>query len=91
VAGRTLTRMPSESVGKSGWAPVSYEIVVRGEVTERFIEPLEGVVVEPAGDETTLRVEVVDQAKLGSILGWLSDHGVDLVSVSPASGSPPTR
>jgi hypothetical protein len=82
--------MTSGYVGKSGRADVSYDIVVRGGVTERFLEPLGCVVVESDGDETTLRVEVVDQAKLRSILNWLYDHGVDLVSVSPASGSPPT-
>jgi hypothetical protein len=58
--------------------------VVRGEVTARFVEPLEGVVVDSAGDQSILRVEIVDQAKLQSILGWLYDHGIDLVSVSPA-------
>jgi hypothetical protein len=82
--------MTSGYVGKSGRGEVSYDIVVRGEVTERFLEPLECVDVTSSVDETTLRVEVVDQAKLRSILNWLSDHGVDLVSVSPSSGSPPT-
>lgn len=82
--------MSSGSVGKSGRVAVSYEIVVRGEVTERFLEPLEGVVVESAGDDTILRVGVVDQAKLRSIVGWLCDHGVDLVSVGPASEPTPT-
>lgn len=82
--------MTSGYVGKSGQEDVSYEIVVRGEVTERFLEPLKCVIVESDGDETTLRVGVVDQAKLRSILNWLSDHGVDLVSLSPASGSPLT-
>jgi hypothetical protein len=59
--------------------------VVRGEVTQRFAEPLEGVVVESAGDRSILRVAIVDQAKLHAILGWLFDHGVDLVSLSPAA------
>jgi hypothetical protein len=59
-------------------------------VTQRFVEPLEGVAIEAAGDETILHVGVVDQSKLPSILCWLSDHGVDLVSVSSASGSTPS-
>lgn len=59
--------------------------MVRGEVSERFAELLEGVVVESAGDRSILRVEIVDQAKLHAILGWLFDHGVDLVSLSPAA------
>jgi hypothetical protein len=76
--------MGSGSAERTGRVPVSYRIVVRGEVTARFVEPLEGVVVDSAGDQSILRVEIVDQAKLQSILGWLYDHGIDLVSVSPA-------
>ena len=72
------------SAERSGRVPVSYRIVVRGEVTERFAEPLEGVVVESAGAQSILRVEIVDQAELQGILGWLYDHGIDLVSVNPA-------
>ena len=72
------------SAGRSGRVPVSYQIVVRGEVTERFAEPLEGVVVESAGAQSILRVDIVDQAELQAILGWLFDHGIDLVSVNSA-------
>jgi hypothetical protein len=81
--------MDSGSAGRSGRVPVSYRIVVGGEVTERFAEPLEGVVVESAGGQTVLRVEIVDQAKLHGILGWLFDHGIDLVSVHPAEDADP--
>jgi len=45
---------------------------------------LEGIVVEAAGDESILRVEDADQAKLQSVLGWLYDHGVELVSLRRA-------
>lgn len=81
--------MVSGSVGRSGRVPVSYRIVVQGEVTERFAEPLEGVVVESAGNQSILSVEIVDQAKLHGILGWLYNHGVDLVSVSVAEEANP--
>jgi hypothetical protein len=82
--------MDSGSAGRSGRVPVSYRILVRGEVTERFAEPLEGVVVvESAGDQSILRVEIVDQAKLQAILGWLFDHGIDLLSVHPAEEANP--
>jgi hypothetical protein len=79
-----LSAMNSSSAAHARPVPVCYRIVVRGEVTERFAEPLEGVVVESAGAESTLRVENADQARLQAILGWLYDHGVDLVSVHPA-------
>jgi hypothetical protein len=76
--------MDAEFAKRSGRVPVTYRIVVRGELTERFAEPLEGVVVESAGDQSILSVEIVDQAKLQGTLGWLYDHGIDLVSVNPA-------
>jgi hypothetical protein len=63
--------------------------VVRGEVTERFAGPLEGVVIESASDQSILRVEIIDQARLHGILGWLFDHGVDLVSLNPAAEANP--
>jgi hypothetical protein len=75
--------MDSGPVERAGRAPVPYRIVVRGQLTERFTEPLEGVVIESAGARSVLRVEVVDQAKLQGILGWLYEHGVDLVSLAP--------
>jgi hypothetical protein len=59
--------------------------VGRDEVSERFAEPLEGVVVELACGQSILRIEIVDQAKLHAILGWLFDHGVDLVSLYPVA------
>jgi len=62
-------------------APASYRIVVRGEMTERFAEVLEDVVVESAGEASLLRVENADPARLQSVLAWLYDHGVELVSL----------
>jgi hypothetical protein len=76
--------MDSEFAKRLGRVPVTYRIVVRGEVTERFAEPLEGVVVESTGDTSILRVEIVDQAKLQGTLAWLFDHGIDLLSVNLA-------
>ena len=81
--------MDSEFAKRSGRVPVTYRIVVRGEVTERFAEPLEGVVVESAGDKSVLRVEIVDQAELQGTLSWLYDHGIDLVSVNLAEEANP--
>jgi hypothetical protein len=81
--------MDSGFAKRLGRVPVTYRIVVRGEVTERFAEPLEGVVVESAGDKSILRVEILDQAKLQGTLGWLYDHGIDLVSVNPAEEANP--
>lgn len=81
--------MESRSAARSGHVPVCYRIVVRGEVTERFAEALEGVAVDSAGAESILRVENADQAKLHAILGWLYDLGIELLSVRRAEGTTP--
>jgi hypothetical protein len=80
----TLSGMNPDSAAHSGHLPVSYRIVVRGQLTERFADVLDGVVVEQAGDESVLRVEDADPARLQSVLGWLYDHGAELVSVRRA-------
>ena len=69
--------------GSTRGAPRRYRITVRGEVSQRFIEPLEQVCVESAGDESMLDCEVVDRAKLQAILSWLYERGVEIVSVIP--------
>jgi hypothetical protein len=79
-----LFDMNSGHAAHASRVPVCYRIVVRGEITERFADVLEGIVVESAGDESTLQVENADQAKLHSVLGWLYDHGVALVSLRRA-------
>jgi hypothetical protein len=65
-----------------------YRITVRGELSERFVEPLEQVFVESAGDKSILRCDVADQAKLRAILDWLYARGVEIVSVVPDDGGP---
>ena len=79
-----LYGMNSGPAVHSSRVPVCYRIVVRGEITERFADVLDGVVVEPAGDVSILQVDNADQAKLQSVLGWLYDHGVELVSLRRA-------
>jgi hypothetical protein len=73
-----------------------FRITVRGEVTQTFVEPLEQVFVESAGDESILGCEISDQAKLYAVLGWLFARGVEIVSVVPDdsganSMDPPTH
>lgn len=63
--------------------PLHYRITVRGEVSQKFVEPLEQVVVESTGEESILCCEVRDQAKLQAVLSWLYERGVGIVSVTP--------
>jgi hypothetical protein len=58
-----------------------YRITVRGEVSQTFVEPLEKVVIESTGAESILVCDLVDQAKLQAVLGWLYTRGVEIVSV----------
>jgi hypothetical protein len=60
-----------------------YRITVRGEVSQTFVELLGQVFVESTGDESILRCEIVDQAKLQAVLSWLYARGVEIVSVIP--------
>jgi hypothetical protein len=69
--------------GSAGRKARRYRITVRGEVSQTFVEPLGQVFVEPMGDESILRCEDVDQAKLQAVLGWLYTRGVEIVSVVP--------
>ena len=81
--------MDSASAERPGRTPPNYQIVVRGEVTERFAELLEGVTVEPVGGNSILRMNGADQAKLHAVFGWLYDHGIELVSVRPVGECDP--
>jgi hypothetical protein len=69
--------------GSGGGKARRYRITVRGEVSQTFVEPLGEVFVESKGDESILCCEVVDQAKLQAVLGWLYARGVEIVSVVP--------
>lgn len=75
--------MPKRFARRSGRRPVGYRIVVRGEICEPLVGPLEGMVVEAAGEESTLAGDIIDQAHLQAVLNWLQDRGIEVVSVNP--------
>ena len=79
----TLALMETDSQGSAGGKPRSYRITIRGEVAQRFAEPLGQVFVESAGDESILVCEIVDQAKLQAVLSWFYVRGIEIVSVIP--------
>jgi hypothetical protein len=78
--------METGSKGSAGRKPRCYRVIVRGEVSQTFVEPLEEVFVESTGDESILSCEAVDQAKLQAVLTWLYARGVEIVSVIPDDG-----
>lgn len=60
-----------------------YELVVRGELGERFALVFEGMRLEPRDGMTVLTGAVVDQAHLHGLIERVQDLGLELVSVNP--------
>ena len=61
----------------------TYQIVVGGELSERYAEAFEGMEMEAASGQTILTGEVVDQPQLHGILDRINSLGLRLVSVEP--------
>ena len=70
--------------GRSGQELVPYRIVIRGEIGEPLVGPLEGMTVEIVGEESVLAGDLRDQTQLQGVLSWLTTLGVEIVSVNPA-------
>ena len=75
--------MSKRHVGRTGQTRVGYQIVIRGELGEPLVGPLEGMAVEVAGDESVLTGDLVDQAQLQGALSSLTALGVEIISVNP--------
>jgi hypothetical protein len=75
--------MPKRYAGRTGRTAVRYKIVIRGTIRQPLIGPVEGMRLEPAGEDTALVGDIVDQAQLRGAIAWLSDLGIEIVSVNP--------
>jgi hypothetical protein len=64
-----------------------YEIVVKGQLSERFLSTFDGLALSAQGSETRLSGEVADQAQLYGMLLRLRDLGIELISVNRAPGN----
>ena len=76
--------MSKRYAGRSGQDRIPYRIVIRGELGEPLVGPLEGMTVEVVGEESVLSGDLRDQAELQGALNWLTKLGVEIVSVNPA-------
>ena len=76
--------MSKRYAGRSGQVRIPYRIVIRGELGEPLVGPLEGMTVEVAGEESVLAGDLLDQAQLQGVLSSLTALGVEIVSVNPA-------
>ena len=88
-----LVSMTSRGIAPSTSRRVTYEIVVRGDLSEHFTatflsETLTSSVgqarVESGDGTTTIEVEVIDQAHLLAILERLRDLSLEIERVNPA-------
>lgn len=62
--------------------PRRYRIVVRGQLSERFTDAFDGMVVRHGGGVTAFEAELADQAMLHGLLGRIGGLGLELVSVT---------
>jgi hypothetical protein len=91
-----LASMTSRGTLPSRSRRVTYEIVVRGSLSERFAstfvsESLGATVgrarVEPGDGTTAIVIEVIDQAHLLAVLERLRDLSLEIERVNPAHES----
>ena len=74
--GKQVTHMGTRTV---------YQIVVRGELSERYAMAFEGMEMEIKNGQTVLTGEVKDQSHLHGILDRIGALGLKLVSVETLS------
>ena len=73
------------SSGATG--PTIYRIVVRGELSQRYLLVFEGMTLATGDGQTAITGPVVDQAHLHGLLDRVGDLGLELVSVNPTADS----
>jgi hypothetical protein len=64
--------------------PTIYRIVVRGELSRRYLPAFEGMTLVAGDGWTAITGPVIDQAQLHGLLDRVGDLGLELVSVNPA-------
>jgi len=58
------------------------KITVRGQLSPRFARALGGLELDPRGDGTTLRGEVVDAAALYGLIDRVREFGLELTALA---------
>jgi hypothetical protein len=69
--------------------PVSYAIVVRGEVSDRFASAFGGMQLHRSVGQTAIVGVVRDQAALHNVLYRLRNLGIELISLTQVPATPP--
>jgi hypothetical protein len=72
--------------------PTIYRIVVRGELSRRYVPAFEGMTLATGDGQTSITGPGIDQAHLHGLLDRVGDLGLELVSVNvmlePVSSAP---
>jgi hypothetical protein len=71
-----------------GHGPARYEIVIRGELSDRFAPAFEAMTLEAGGGQTRIVGLIVDQAHLYGLLDRIRSLGMELISVTQAHTEP---
>jgi hypothetical protein len=75
--------------------PTIYRIVVRGELSQRYLPAFDGMTLATGEGQTAIIGSVIDQAHLHGLLNQVSDLGLELLSVNvvlePASSAPASQ
>ena len=66
-----------------------YQLVIRGELDERFRVVFEGMHMERTDGTTVLAGRVSDQAKLMGLIERINELGLELISVQQVATSAP--
>ena len=64
-----------------GRGATCYKIIVRGELSERFVHEFEGMTLKAENGRTILVGPIIDQSHLHGLLDRIQDFGVELISV----------
>jgi hypothetical protein len=63
----------------------AYELVLRGEIGERFAVLFDGMRIEPGAGTTRITGVVHDQSHLHGLIERIAELGLELISVNPTS------
>ena len=70
-------------------AVTTYQIVVDGELSDRFVATFGDMRLERGAGRTSLTGEIADQAQLHGLLARVAELGLSLVSFGPVAAGQP--
>jgi len=80
---RSTMAVMKERGGSDATGATVYRIVVRGELSARYVPAFEGMTLVTGDGQTAITGLVIDQAQLHGLLNRIGDLGLELVSINP--------